>query len=45
MVKKIKISVKRPIGFRIADIGHGGKEFNVEEDAIFKRFRKSKKQF
>jgi len=26
----IRVSVQRPIGFRVADIGPGGKEYNVK---------------
>ena len=32
---KVKISVSRPIGHRIADIGPGGKEHNVKTNAAW----------
>lgn len=28
---KLKISTKRKIGYRISDIGKGGKEYNIRE--------------
>ena len=37
--KMIKISVKRPTGFRTSDIGKGGKEFNIKESKEFKKQR------
>jgi hypothetical protein len=31
----IKIQVNRPIGYRTADIGPGGKEYNVKTDSAW----------
>ena len=42
--KMLRISVKRPIGFRSSEIGAGGREFNIKEDKIFKEFRITKKR-
>lgn len=30
VLNKVKVSVSRPIGYKIADIGPGKKEFNVK---------------
>ena len=43
-IKKIKISTKRKIGFKSADIGKGGKEFNVKITRGFKEADFNKKR-
>lgn len=42
--KMLRISVKEPIGFRSSSIGPGGKEFNIVEDDIYKKFRLKKRR-
>ena len=42
MVKKVKISHKKSIGYRISDIGTGLKEYNIKTDSVWNKKKKRK---
>lgn len=42
--KMVKISTKKPIGFRVSDVGSGGKEHNVKTDSEWDKQHKTTKE-